>query len=367
VRAGRALSATRRALGAAQLLAAAVLLRRLARGRRRHPPLRPGAQAPPASVSAIVPARDEARRLRGCVEPLLADPDVAEVVVVDDRSRDGTAELAAALGARVVAGRPLPAGWVGKPWALQQGLEAARGEIVVALDADTRPRPGLVRALAAALGDVELVSATARFECRSPAERVLHPSLLATLVVRFGPLDAVGHRPAPSRAVIDGQCVAVRRESFLAAGGFALAARHMTDDVALARALARRGRPVAVRDGGELLAVRMFGSAAETWHGWGRSIAMADVTPAPWLAADVATVVLTMAVPPLRLALGRGSALDAALLAVRWLLHVALAPAYAPRGAAFWAAPLADPLSAARLAWSALRPARTWRGRTYAR
>jgi dolichol-phosphate mannosyltransferase len=356
-----------RALFAAQVVAAATVARTLARGRRRHPPLAAGGPPPSSPVSVVVPARDEAARLRACVEPLVADPDVAEVIVVDDRSRDGTAALAASLGARVVAGRPLPSGWVGKPWALQQGLEAARGDVVVTLDADTRPRAGLVRALAAALAEADLVSATARFACRTAAERVLHPSLLATLVVRFGPLDAFGHRAAPARAVINGQCVAVRREPFLSAGGFALAAGHMTDDIALARALAARGARLAVRDGGDLLAVEMFGSAAETWREWGRSIAMTDVTSPAWLAADVATIWLTMALPPLRLVARRATLLDLVLLAVRWLLHVALARAYAPRAAAFWAAPLADPLSAARFTWSVLRPRRTWRGRTYAR
>jgi dolichol-phosphate mannosyltransferase len=351
----------------AQLVAAAAVLRRLARGRRRHAPLRPGGPAPGVSVTVVIPARDEAARLRTCVEPLVADPDVAEVVVVDDRSGDGTGALAAALGARVVAGRPLPPGLVGKPWALQQGLEAARGDVVVALDADTRPRPGLVRALVAALEHADVVSATARFACRTAAERVLHPSLLATLVFRFGPLDAVGHRPSRSRALLNGQCVAVRREPFLAAGGFGLAARHMTDDIALARALAARGRIVAVRDGTDLLAVEMFGSATETWREWGRSIALPGVTSPGWLAADLAVVWLTMAAPPVRVVLGRGSALDRGLLVVRWLLHAALARAYAPRGASFWAAPLADPLSAVRLTWSAVRPNRTWRGRTYAR
>jgi dolichol-phosphate mannosyltransferase len=355
-----------RALDLAQLVAAAAVVRRLARGRRRHARLRAGVPSPGASVSVVVPARDEARRLRACVEPLVADPDVAEVVVVDDRSGDGTGALAAALGARVVAGRALPGGWVGKPWALQQGLEAARGDVVVALDADTRPRPGLVRALVAALDDADVVSATARFECRTAAERVLHPSLLATLVFRFGPLDAVGHRPSPSRAVMNGQCVAVRREPFLAAGGFALAAGHMTDDIALARALAARDVAVAVRDGSDLLAVRMFGSAAETWREWGRSIALPGVTSPPWLTADLAVVWLTMALPPVRVVLGRAGALDRALLVIRWLLHAGLARAYAPRGAAFWVAPLADPLSAVRLTWSAARPSRTWRGRTYA-
>lgn len=141
---------------ACQSLAAIAVVRRLARGRRRRPPLAP-ASGPTAAITVVVPARDEASRIEPCLTALRGDPDVLEVIVVDDCSSDGTADVARAHGARVIAGREPPAEWVGKPWALQQGLEAAQGEIVVSVDADTRPRRGLVGALAAALADADLV------------------------------------------------------------------------------------------------------------------------------------------------------------------------------------------------------------------
>jgi len=353
-----------------QALAAAVVLARLARGRRRRRPL----AAPPAdraaglTVSVVIPARDEARRLAGCLAPLLEDAGTREVIVVDDRSADATAELARGLGARVIDGAELPPGWVGKPWALHQGLEAATGDVVVTLDADTRPRPGLVRALAHAVAaepERTLTSATARFDCRTPAERVLHPSLLATLAYRFGPLDADGPPPRASRAVANGQCLAVRRAALLAEGGFAAARDRMTDDVALARALRARGWSVAVHDAGDLLEVRMYESLAETWREWGRSIAMTDVTAPAWRAADVAVVWLAMALPLPRLLAGRGTALDRLLVAVRLSLHGALARAYCTRGPAFWLAPVGDLAAAVRLTVSAVRPLRVWRGRSY--
>jgi dolichol-phosphate mannosyltransferase len=139
----------------------------------------------------------------------------------------------------------------------------------------------------------------------------------------------------------------------------------MTDDVALARAVAHAGGRVAFRQGGGLVEVRMHESAREVWREWGRSIALADVTPAAWRAADAAVVWLTMALPVLRAASGRASRLDRALLLVRGLATGALAPAYSRRGAAFWLSALADPVMAARLTLSSLRPPRTWRGRTY--
>jgi len=347
-------------LRATQAAAAGVVLTRLARGRDRLAPLVAG--APRRSVSVVVPARDEARRIGPCLEALRADPGVGEVIVVDDRSGDGTAAVARSHGARVVEGAELPAGWVGKPWALQQGLEAATGEVVVSLDADTRPRPGLVGALDAALAEADWVMCGPRFVCDTAGERWLHPSMLAGLVYRFGPSDV----PDPPRIVANGQCTAVVRERLLAAGGYRHAARHMTDDAALARGLAGEGWRVAFRDASALLEVKMHDSAGEVWREWGRSLALPGVEPRASQAADLAVVWLAMALPVLRLAAGRPRRLDLALLAVRAALLGGLRGAYARRGAAFWLSPLADPATAACLTLAVLRPRREWRGRTYA-
>ena len=346
-------------LRAMQAAAAAVVLARLARGRRRLPPL--AAATPSRRVSVVVPARDEERRIRPCLVALRDDPGVGEVIVVDDRSDDGTAALARSLGARVVEGAELPAGWVGKPWALQQGLEAATGEVVVSLDADARPRPGLAGALDGALAEADWVTCGPRFVCETPGERWLHPSMLAGLVYRFGPSDV----PQAPRVVANGQCTAVVRERLLAAGGYRLAAGHMTDDAALARGLARDGWRVAFRDASGLLEVKMHDSAAEVWREWGRSLALPGVERRAWQLADLAVVWLAMALPVLRAARGRPTRLDVALLALRLALLGGLRGAYARRGAAFWLSPLADPATAVCLTLAVLRPRREWRGRTY--
>ncbi|MDX3111626.1 glycosyltransferase, partial [Nonomuraea angiospora] len=90
-----------RPLTAAQMVAAAVVVARLARGRRRLPPLRALPDAG-VTVSVVIPARDEAARIGPCLRAVLAASAVSEVIVVDDGSRDGTAEVAASLGAKVV-------------------------------------------------------------------------------------------------------------------------------------------------------------------------------------------------------------------------------------------------------------------------
>jgi dolichol-phosphate mannosyltransferase len=358
------LAAVKQLFAAAQLVSAATVLARLGRGRTRRPPLAATGEPPNGSITVVVPARDEAARIGPCLAGLAADAQVTEVLVVDDCSTDGTADVARAHGARIIAGEEPPAGWVGKPWALQQGLEAARGEVVVSIDADTRPRPGLAGALARALADADLVSAGCRFICDTPGERWLHPAMLATLVYRFGPPDALA-RAAPARLIVNGQCTAVRRRPLLDAGGYAHAAQNMTDDAAQARALARLGWRIAFHDGGDLIAVDMHDSASETWREWGRSLALPDVTTRAWRAADVTLVWLTLGLPPLRLLAGRTGRLDRALLALRWVMAVPLGRGYARRGPAYWLSPLADPLAALRLTTSALRPARRWRGRVY--
>lgn len=353
---------------AAQAICAVIVLSRLARGRHRHGPLDARVPAPAEPVSVVIPARDEAERIRPCLEGLAADGDVSEtLVVVDEDDESPTAAVSETLGATVVRAPRLPPEWVGKAWALQRGLEAAAGPTVVCLDADTRPRPGLLRALVAALEGADLVTAGGRFDCRTVGERLLQPSMLATLVLRFGPADADGHRPRPDRVIANGQCLAARREPLLRAGGLAPTRSYMTDDVALARSLAYLGWRIRFRDAGHLMTVRMYRSGGELWREWGRSLSLADVTTPAWLLLDLAVVWLAMALPLPRLLLRRGTALDAALLAVRIALLPGLARSFERRGIAWWLSPLADAVAAARLTLAVVRPTRRWRGRAYPR
>jgi dolichol-phosphate mannosyltransferase len=355
-----------RALRAAQAGCAALALARLSRGRRRRPPLAARGPAPAGGVSVVVPARDEAARLGPCLAGLRADPDVGEIlVVVDEDDASPTGAVARAGGARVLIAPPPPTGVIGKPWALQHGAEAAAGEWLVTLDADTRPRAGLARALVEELADADLVTAGTRFVCDTPGERLLHPAMLATLVYRFGPVGAEG-APRPARAVGNGQCLAMRRDPFLAAGGFDRAPGYMTDEIALIRSLAAAGWRVRFVDGADLISVDMHASGREVWREWGRSLSMGDVTRPGWQALDLAVIWLVMALPLPRVLLGRATALDWVLLAVRVALLGALRRVYERRGVAFWLSPLADPVAALRLTLSTVRPVRTWRGRTYA-
>ncbi len=351
------------------MLAGAAALARVARGARRLPPLRPEPdRVLSETVSVVIPARDEEHRIGPALAALAGDPQVAELIVVDDCSRDRTAELAAAAGARVIAGAPLPDGWVGKPWALHQGLEAARGTWLVTLDADVEPGPGLVGAMvgAAESHGFDHLSAGGRFVCDTAGQRWLHPAMLASLVVRFGPPGRTT-TPSPSRVVANGQCTLSRRAALVDGGGYRSIAGHLTDDVALARHLARSGWRVGFLDGTRLFDVRMHASATEVWRQWGRSLPMPDVTSGWWKAADLAVIWLALALPLPRLLARQGDRLDVVLAGVRLALVAATAPAYRWRGPAYWCSPLADLLAALRLSWGTLVPSTSWRGRRYPR
>lgn len=359
--------ALRRALTVGQLVAAATVLSRLARGRDREPPLSTKATEPPAEpVSVLIPARNEAKRIAACLEPLVDHHDVAEVVVVDDESSDDTAAVAAAHGATVVHGTAPPPGWVGKPWALQQGLARVRGPWVLTLDADTRAGPGLVRAAVAAALERrdDLLSLAGRYRCDSALEQALHASMLTTLVYRFGP-PGTRHLPRPSRTLVNGQCMLFRKDALVGAGGFTAAGPHLTDDIALARDLAGRGWRVGMVDAAELLEVDMHDSARSVWREWGRSLPMTDVTTRPHAVADTLTLALTMSLPVLRLVIGRPTAVDGVLLAVRGTLVAAVWRSYRRPGPGLVLSALADPLVVARLAYGSWRPTRHWRGRAY--
>jgi len=312
-------------LAAASLAAAAHSLARLARtGRRRHR-LGPGDPAAVARVSVVVPARDEAAHIQGCVAALLAqDVGPIEVVVVDDGSWDATAALARRAGARVVAAPPLPAGAAGKAAACAAGAAAARaGEWLAFVDADVRLAPqALSRLVAAAGAGAAAASPLARPVAGSWWEELLLPELGLQVAERLH-LDALAD-PARPDAFLSGQCLLVRRDAYDAVGGFAAVAGSLVEDVALARRLAAAGHGLEVRLAPGLASVRMYERPGDLREGLARNLAEVWGSGPGAVARQAARAVLAalpwvaLAVPRLRPA---RPAPRAALLAAG-LLHL---------------------------------------------
>jgi hopene-associated glycosyltransferase HpnB len=202
------------------------------------------------SVTAVVPARDEAAILPETLPTLLAQdyPGEFSVVLVDDGSSDGTGAAAAALAGqaagraalRVVAGRPLPPGWAGKVWAMAQGVAAAGDcDDLLFTDADIAFGPGTLAALvrSARAGDRDLVSQMAMLRAETGWERWIVPAFVYFFAQLY-PFRRAG-QPGSATAAAAGGCMLVRREALVAAGGFASMAGALIDDVALARLLKR--------------------------------------------------------------------------------------------------------------------------------
>jgi dolichol-phosphate mannosyltransferase len=348
-----------------RLAAGVAAISRLAKAATAVSPLAPAAPDG-AWISVVIPARDEAERIGPLLDVIVGAPGVSDVIVVDDQSSDATAGIARAAGSRVIEGMPLPDGWAGKAWALQQGIEAATGEWVVTLDADTRPDPRLPSSTAARMRDdaLDFLTVGGRFECPTPGTRWLHASMLTTLVYRFGP---PGTATKPDRSMANGQCMTLRRTEFLDAGGMSLVAGEVVEDIALARQLAADGWRVGFLDAADLLTVRMFESLGDTWAGWGRSLALPGVETRPQQHFDQAVVLFAQALPLPRILFGRGDIIDVVLLANRLGTLVGTRTAYDRIDLAYWLSPLADLGAATGIARGITRRgSQTWRGRTYA-
>lgn len=367
-----------------QTVALAALIVRLLPGRTRRPPVQPRSEITDTTVSVIVATLNEAERIGPCLAGLRAQGHpLLEVLVVDSRSTDGTRELveaAAALDPRVrlLTDDPLPEGWVGKVWALEHGVRAARAEWVLGIDADTEPNPGMVAGAVAAARDsrYSMVSFAPTFTAQSAGEQFLQPALLLTLVYRGG---VVGTDVSPKRLLANGQCFLARSDTLIRHGGHHAARASFADDVTLARHLMREGERVGFLDGSRLYRVRSYRSAGEMWREWGRSIDLKDATNLWQQRVDILFLVAVQGLPLLVLiALSVGGTpwthapwrqllalVNAILLGIRVLLLGPLSQSYERPSVTFWFSWLADPLAVLRVAMSTLQRRRSWRGRTY--
>jgi hopene-associated glycosyltransferase HpnB len=198
------------------------------------------------SVTAVIPARDEADILPQTLPTLLTQdyPGHLSVILVDDESTDGTAEAAAALDRdgrlKVIKGSPTPPGWAGKVWAMRQGLDAAAdADYILFTDADIGYAQGTLASLVESAGDRALVSQMALLRCESAAERLLIPAFVYFFAQLY-PFRRVSSSRDKAAAAAGG-CMLVRREALIKAGGLHEIRGARIDDVALGTLLKRAG------------------------------------------------------------------------------------------------------------------------------
>jgi len=333
-----------------------------------------------AGVTVLVPVLNEQARLSLCLEGAIQQgPSVTEILVIDGGSTDRTRELVAAYAARdrrvrLVDAAPIPQGWNGKAWGLEQGWRASNphNQWILCLDADVYPAANLTDALVTfALAEhVSVLSvATQQVLPADPLAGLLHPAFLTTLIYRLGPPGSSTTNWVEAQA--NGQCMLIHRNVLELLGGFTPVAHSRCEDVTFARLAAQHGIAVGFFETAGLISARMHRNGNDVWHNWPRSLTLRDTLSGWRVWRDLLVVTLTQAVPlPLLLSLRfcqkRPSALtlvNGILLAIRLGTLWGARSAYQTRPWTYWLSPLCDPVVTGRLWQSALQRKHLWRGR----
>jgi len=230
-----------------------------------------------ANVTAIVPARDEEPVIAACVESLARQPEITEILVVNDESSDRTAEIIRELMVKIphlkiLEVRGVPTGWLGKNYAVSTGASQATGAWLLFTDADAQHEPGAARRaleLAHETG-AALVSFSPEQVTQRWYEKALIPFVYCRLAKYFS-FDAVND-PASDAAAANGQFLMVRRDAYDAIGGHESVAGEVLEDVALARRVKSAGFRLWFASGEGIVRVRMHRSFAAMWQGWKKNL-----------------------------------------------------------------------------------------------
>lgn len=224
-----------------------------------------------ADLTIIIPARNEAATIGRLLDSIgQQDCRPAQVVVVNDHSSDNTAALARAAGATVLDAPPLPAGWLGKPWACQQGAEAANASLLLFLDADTWLQPGGLRQLLQLHRRRGAVVSVLPFHV-APTN-VEQQSAFFNLIMAAG-IGAFTAWPRETDGLF-GQMLLIDRPTYHSVGGHAAVRGHVLENLHLARHLRRLGVTLHCALGKGVLCMRMYpGGWSDLVRGWSKGFA----------------------------------------------------------------------------------------------
>ncbi len=242
-------------------------------------------------ISICVPARNEARNIRACVESILAqDYPNFEIIVLDDRSTDATPEILRdimesrsslpkrtqlqeqAPALHIISGSDLPSGWAGKPHALFQASAAARGEWLCFVDADTfLASTALSSCYAKAVETQADMFTILTFQILGSFwEKTVMPIVMTALSVGFSPRRV--NDPTRRDAIANGQFILIKRSVYNAVGGHERIKDQIVDDKAISEQVKWNGFRLIVANGYAVARTRMYTSLPEMWEGWTKNI-----------------------------------------------------------------------------------------------
>jgi chlorobactene glucosyltransferase len=288
--------------------------------RRVHPP----GHAP--LVSVLLPARNEERNI-GLVLSTLADQDYPnyEVIVLNDGSEDATGRIAeqwmeSNRRFRLIRGKPLPEGWVGKSFACHQLSEEAKGDFLLFIDADTIHSRHCISSAVAELSrsGAGLLTVIPYQIMDTFWEKAVLPLLHFTTFC-FLPMPLVRLARHPKFAMANGQFMLFRRDAYRAAGGHEAVRTALVEDVWLSRLVKKSGNALAIRDGAGSVSCRMYRSFREIWEGFSKNLFAGFGYSVPMLTAMMAFNAMTSILPFVALL---GWLLRAGSVAPPWLSMV---------------------------------------------
>ncbi|MDA0691584.1 MAG: glycosyltransferase [Nitrospinae bacterium] len=232
-------------------------------------------------ISVCVPARNEARDIKACLTSLLhQDYPNFEVIAVDDHSTDATGEIIQSLAAEFpnllhLKGQVLPSGWLGKPFALHQAVQKARGEYLIFTDADPVFQPWVLTSAVYHMttNDLDMMTLMPGTEFVSFWERAVQPVVFGFIAAlsRFKKINS----PDSTSAMGFGAFIMVKKEVYESLGGHESIKDEVLEDVMLAKRAKRAGFKLLAADAKSIFSIRMYHSLKEIWTGWRKNIFIA--------------------------------------------------------------------------------------------
>ncbi len=263
------------------------------------------------TISAIIPARNEEATIAACIESLAQQPEITEILVVNDQSTDATGEIVQALQStypqlRLLLTTTLPPGWVGKNHAVHQGAREAKGDWLLFTDADVVHGPASARkalqvaqALAYATGSSAAISHLVSYSPEQLTESWYEKSLIPVVYCRLAnkfSFDEVND-PANPAAAANGQFLLISREAYDATGGHAAIAAELLEDVALAKKVKQAGYRIWFGSGKGIVSVRMYRTFAGMWEGWKKNLYRLMGSDPAALVSEISAAIVPIIVP----------------------------------------------------------------------
>ena len=250
------------------------------------------------SVSILVPMRNEEKNAANCVTTLISQAGLLdfEILVVDDNSTDQTKrELLKFSEIKLLNGKPLPDGWLGKLWALDQLVLASSGKYLVFIDADVRLTPNAIASAIKQMRDWDFISAYPKQITSGFIQRLFQPLLQWSWLASV-PLIISQKFSVQSMVVANGQFLIIKRGAYLKSGGFGLVRSEVLDDLMIAKQLVKSGFKGGVAEASNVATCQMYDSSKQLIKGYQKSLWKAFGSPLGSIAA-IALLFITGVLP----------------------------------------------------------------------